>query len=380
MAKRWWLGIVVGVLMAGLTAGDAQAQWPGYGPNCSNGPPGPPCVAPPMPPWSGAGRPEYYEPVMEFEQPTWDYYVNAGWIMMTRQHLYNRPIALLETGTVDDGNAPPFDAQVSLRYSDLPLEENYGVRAACGTYSENTCFEIAGSYLAPRSSRIDWTIPGQLFVPFFNPPLGFIGNNFLWDNADIVRLEHEAQIINGEANMRCSSGPYGTGIECLVGLRYIEYRERIGIRVDDDTFSLGFDPTERAEYSSRTVNHLFGGSLGLSTHAAICEWLLIGGEMRGTWCANFAEIDIRLQRGDGFPGRRGGQDKWVFSHVYEVAGYVTVNLDPFMVRGGYHVMWFVDVAEAVGQVDMNTENTSGLGQYRGQLYWHGPSVSLEFSF
>jgi len=281
MAKRWWLGMMAVVLLGGLVPGSAQGQWPGYGPNSYAGPPGPPNVMPPMPPpWSTGGWPEYWEPPMEYEGPTWDYYVYAGWMMMTRQRPYNRAVAFQDDSTIDDGLAPPPTAPVLLRYSDVLPEANYGVRGAFGSYSEDVCYEVAGFFLAARNSRAEVVLPGELFVPFFNTPFGFIGNNFLWDNADIVRIDQWAQFINGELNVRCSTAPHGGGFEFLMGLRYCDYRERAAITTGDDPVQIAFDPTEVATYSSRSINHLMGGSLGVSTRAEICDWLLIGGAAR----------------------------------------------------------------------------------------------------
>jgi len=92
------------------------------------------------------------------------------------------------------------------------------------------------------------------------------------------------------------------------------------------------------------------------------------------------EIDIRLERLDGFVGRRGTRTAWRFSHMYEAGLFLDLEYNAWRVRGGYHVIWMLDVAEAIGQIDWDLQNGQGIGDFKGQLWWHGPSVSLELTF
>jgi hypothetical protein len=438
MATRW---IGVAFLFLGLAeSGLVQAQMPqGYpGPGMMVAPPpgsgytgaaGPfPGVAPgsPLPVGlsgipglnpgpAGAACPPAIQPItltmdgtpnaFEGEDPCCcqphGFYAAVGAMGMYRQKLTHSEIAVLDPGITlangtqiftDTGNLPPFKAQQALDMHDIPRVANWGVRATIGYQCDDFCsFELSGYYLCQSDGARTVANPARLDLPFdiFATPIGFQGDNGLWSQADVVRASLQTTLASAEANLRYRpAGGKGTGIDLLVGVRYVDYFERFGIYTGDDdltpsTFDIfgNPDPRVQALYYVNAHNRLLAGQLGFDAQVQLSHRLSLGFWTKGAWGVNFLETDIRLIRGDQFVGINTKNNQTIFSQLYESNAYFDLCLlERVHLRGGYNLLWLVDIAEAAKQVDFNLANTMGRQRHDGSVFFHGPTVELQFIF
>jgi len=355
--------------------------WPGFGPTCAlHGPPGAPGVYPPAPPNIPNGRPglpEYWEdPVGSYDK--YDYYLSVGWLGLKRQDNPRRPLLVRDPVTSDDDRPPPADSPV-IATTRIPTPDfQSGVRWSFGLADRDTAWEFAGFVLPDHTSHATLTVPGQISGLFVNPPAGFEN---LFDNADRVRFSFRHQLYNLEGNYHWASSPSGAGFDYLVGVRYLDLQERYAMQVEDNSIQVGPDPAETATYSTRTHNHLIGGSLGLGARMPIVDWFGVSWFVRGSWFANRADVDVELLRQDGLLGTRGSSSSWRFSHMYEIQVSAELYFGDFCrIKGGYNLLWLLDVAEAANQVSLDLSNPRGNRSFGGDIFYHGPSVEVEFNF
>ena len=66
--------------------------------------------------------------------------------------------------------------------------------------------EVSGFYIPYQGTTRTIADPGKLDLNFINPPVGFEGDNGLWLQADVVRVQELFSLINGEVNFRVRSG------------------------------------------------------------------------------------------------------------------------------------------------------------------------------
>ncbi|MER3416681.1 MAG: hypothetical protein C4297_10790 [Gemmataceae bacterium] len=370
-------------------------RYPGYGPGGQSPPQGsavfpqmlpgqafPPAVMPPpYPPGydPDAGGCEYWQSP-ECQQAPLFYFAQVGWLGLKRQRLGHGAVAVVDPTGVDDGIFPGSGARLAADFHHLDPSLHGAIRAAIGVASDDVALEATGFYLPEQDTGINWVVPGRLTSFFFNIPLGFEGNNFLWDNADAILLQLRTTMANGEINLRWSTGQAGQGLELLIGARYLDVQERLNLRTEDDTIAIGFDPALVATYTSRVHNRLLGGQIGLASRAEILSWLGLAWELKAGWFWNNVDYDVALVRGDGLLGREGGRSSDRFSHIYEAGLFLDAYRGVFRVRAGYQLMWLVGVAEAVDQIDFNLDHFRGAGRFNGSILYHGPTVYLDITF
>jgi hypothetical protein len=355
--------------------------WPGFGPTSAPaGPPGAPGVYPPAPPNIPNGRPglpEYWEePLGSYGK--YDYYLGVGWFGLKRQRNDRQDLFVRDPVSSDDNRPPPPDAPViaTTRIPDPNFQS--GVRWTFGLVEDAAAWEFAGFVLPDHTTNVTLTNPGRISGLFFNPPTGFEN---IFDNADRVRFSFRHQLYNLEGNYHWASSPSGAGFDYLVGVRYVDLQERYALLVEDNSIQVGPDPAETATYSTRTHNHMIGGSLGLGARMPILEWFGVSWFLRGSWFANRADIEVELVRQDGLLGTRGSSSTWRFSHMYEINVAAELYLGTFCrIKGGYNLLWLLDVAEAANQVSLDLSNPRGRRSFGGDIFYHGPSVEVEFNF
>ena len=67
--------------------------------------------------------------------------------------------------------------------------------------------------------------------------------------------------------------------------------------------------------------------------------------------------------------------------LYELNGFVDFHLlERVRLRLGYNAMWFVHMANVTDQYDFNLQNTNGLNNQSGSVFFHGPMAELQFFF
>src|SRR5947209_18527408 len=96
---------------------------------------------------------------------------------------------------------------------------------------------------------------------------------------------------------------------------------------------------------------------------------------------NLLDRQVSLTRGDGVSGFRTQENLQRFAHAYEMAFNADVSLlECAHLRVGYNFFWLVDIATAVGQIDYDLSHTSGRRNSSDSVFYHGPSIELQFVF
>jgi hypothetical protein len=317
----------------------------------------------------------------DIDDDCWHWLLNGQYIHYTRARLKSHVFAARDNNVgFDDGLAARNAAPVGT-FGDLRMDDEPAWRASVGLYRDGFVVELAGFQLPRSQSELTLQDQGRLTSFFFNPPLGFEGTNpQLWDNADIIRVNFSQSIYGFEANTRWIAIKDGAQLDCLLGIRYMDLSERLAVFTDDDSLQFAPDPLSEATYVTRARNHLLGLQAGLSMHQALCGPLAMSWDVKGAWCANMANIDVNLTRGDGFLGFNNGETKYSFAQVYEAGGYMELQGSFWRVRGGYQLMLATGIATAENQLDFNLLHTSGRPHVRGTTLYYGPTVSVEVFF
>jgi hypothetical protein len=313
-------------------------------------------------------------------------YFGAGFMGLRRQGLGHGVIAVLDPGNgVDTGIPPAPTAPPLLRFADVSPDFNWGVKATLGYRCGADAIEATGYYLGQTTTANQVALPGRIDLPFsaFNPPLGFTGNNGLWLQADLVRIEQQTRVVNGEVNYRCG---YCPNFDWLVGIRYLDLQEGFSISTSDDDLvlaSMGLPPNpfNSALYTISTHNRIVAPQLGLSWEQLLFDWLSVTLEGKGAWGANFFSSDHMLIRFDGFQGPSSHRATTLFSQVYDVSLFANLMCgEHIRVRAGYQTLWVVGVPVASQQVSFDPNNPLGRRSDHGSVFFHGPAVEIQFAF
>jgi hypothetical protein len=413
--KRWWSGAALAILGAAGPA-FAQGTYPGMfgAPNpIAQGPhpgmfgapnpmyqqaafandPGPVtgpqfCAQPGPPPdlpfsLPNDGSPNAFSADDAGCHPNDACYLYVGWMALQRDTLGNGIVAVQDTASqrIDTGIGPAANAPPILRFGDLPIDYAHGVRATVGIREDCHAFELSGFYIGRQESSFTVADRGQLALPFaaFPSPLGFQGDNFLWLQADQVRLSLETALSSGEANYRYAHCP---GLELLAGVRYLGVDERVSILTDDDGLTVSpVNQTQIADYSVRAHSRIVAMQAGFEYEHPIISHVTVGFSGKGAWGVNFMDINTVLRRGDGFFGPSARNTSTVFSHVYETSLWGTVLItEQCRIRAGYQCLWAVNVPEAVGQINFDPTRPNVILNPHGSIFYHGPMVELQFKF
>ncbi|HLN31801.1 MAG TPA: BBP7 family outer membrane beta-barrel protein [Gemmataceae bacterium] len=327
----------------------------------------------------------------DYEPGTW--YSSLGFLGLQRQKLGNSVAALQDTasGGIDTGNPPPAGAPVAANFNDISPRFNYGTRVTVGYHWDTSAIEASGFYMSQSTASRTYANPGRLDTFFnvngnpLNAPLGFEGDNGMWLQDDILRLQFNTAMGSGEVNYRWWLGK-DSDFSWSIGVRFLDLYERLGFYAgDDDLTVFGSngkpDPVLQATYTTTTQNRLVAPQLGLEWDKAINTWLAFTLTAKGAWGANFLDVNTLLQRGDGLVGFAGGRSQTIFSQMYEGGAFLDFYLmDNARLRAGYNLMWIVDVAEAVDQIDYNLANQNGRTNNHGSVFYHGPSVEFQVVF
>ena len=314
-------------------------------------------------------------------------YGSIGYLGMQRQRLGNGAAAVLDTtsGGARVGTPPAPDAPEIANFHDIQMNWNSGVRATVGYHCDNQAFELSGFYLFQGDSSKSYADPGRL-DSFFNvnsnlqlAPPGFAGDHGQWLQADVMRLDLQTSLGSAEANYRCWLGA-NADLSWLIGVRYLYVFERFNFYTGDTDLTAP-NPTTQATYSVTTHNELLAPQLGIEWNHAINCWLAFTMTAKGASGANFLTVDVNLRRGDGLVGPSGGRSQTLFSQLYETGFFLDFHLtDCARLRAGYNLMWVVDVAEALGQLDYDLSHISGATKNNQTIFYQGPSLELQFMF
>lgn len=323
--------------------------------------------------------------------PDHGFYTYIGALGLQRKRMGHGVIAVQDPNNVDSG-IPPAPRPI------LPVEQTFnyvnpsltwGVAATIGCYFEGSALEFSGFFLPESRSLYETLDPGRIDVLFFNPPVGFQGNNGLWLQADRLRTTLLTQLANGEANFRLwmdDNEMLVTWPELIIGLRYFDSQETLEIFTDDEGASFvdrngNPDPRRQATYSVRAHNRLIAPQLGFLWRHDLFMCLNCYFGVKGAWGVNFSEVDVKLQRGDGLIGFDTSRSHTMFSQLYEIG--VGLEFRPWecvRIRGGYSMLWLLQAPEAVGQVNFDLTATKGRRKDNGNTFYGGPLVDLQLQF
>jgi hypothetical protein len=315
--------------------------------------------------------------------------VNIGALGLIRQSLNGKTLGFLDPGIVlngqlvhiDTGLLPPAGSPEGVNAKDVGVHMHGGVQASMLFREGDQAFEIAGWYLPRGSSSQTITAPGQLDLGFgfFPLPLGFQPDNNLFLQADRTVLTLETTMYSGEANYRFNSAK---NFEWIVGVRYLDYQERYGIFVDDDSLVTGvFNPNLAATYTARLHNRLTAAQLGFETEQVITSRIGVGAWGKAAWGANFLDVDTLLQRADGFLGPHLHHSDIHFGHMYEFGVFADFLIfEQCKIRAGYRGMFLVDVGQAPGQINFNLGAQTIDFNGNSSIFFHGPMLEVQFVF
>ncbi len=316
-------------------------------------------------------------------------YFSVGAEMLQRQNLATGGvIAVLDPSgsRIDTGIPPPANSTPIQSLSDIDPHYNAGPRATIGyLFNGNQAVEVGGFYIFQNNPTAAVANPGRVDLPFFNPPLGFEGDNGLWLQADRTTTTFSSVLWTLEANYRYTDAAV-TGAELIAGVRYLDLDERLSNFTDDDGISFPLvtgrpDPTREALYQVRTQNRLIAPQLGFEWQKELFKWLDLGVSAKGAWGADFVTLDRSLARGDGFVGFVGNRSETQFAQMYQVNAFVDFNiLERLKLRMGYDMVWFLNMANASDQIDFNLQDANSILNRNGSIFFQGPMAELQFLF
>lgn len=312
-------------------------------------------------------------------------YFDIGGIALQHEGPGHLPIAIFDSSRIDNGNPIPRHAPLAQDLHSIGLDFAGGPRATLGYHWDSGDVEVSGFYLPRNTAHVENRLPGQLDALFYNPPLGFEGDNGLWLQADIVRSSLRTELASGEATINWWNNCYGN-FELGGGVRYIDEVERLNIFTDDDGLTVrdvngNPDPRRQANYLVRTHNRIVGPQINGQLTGNLCPWLNITMNAKACVGANFLDSKLKLERGDGFVGFSNERERTIISQVYETGLYLDwCFCDGLHLRTGYAAMWLVDVAVSQDQVDYNLKNTLGRVKDNGSIFYQGPVVEFQLFF
>jgi hypothetical protein len=397
--KKWY--VTVALLAGWLSlAGTASAQIPtqlgaaripeplpcGPTPPQPNLVPGPidPSATPPVPESGTEFRADHTSAFQCEEFSRDDHcFFNVGSEGWMRQKLGSLNVVSVDPGNIKNGVVSPGTVPFQT-LNDISQDWNFGVRASAGYVWQNETLEFTGFWIPQSSVDSTASMPGQLDLPFANPPLGFEGDNGMWTHADRVETTFKQNMFGGEINYRYNDAAIVDG-ELILGVRYFQLKESLGIFTGDDDLTFptpnGPDPTRQATYQTQTVNQIIAPQIGFEIGKKCTDYFTLGITGKAAAGVNFIDINNTLTRGDGFVGFNYNRHELNFSQIYETGAFIDFNiLERLRLRMGYNAMFLVGVAPAADQVDFNLEVPGGNNQIHSTIFYHGPMAEFQFLF
>ena len=379
-----YLGAAPGSPM--MSSGYAQAPVP---PPPGTAPVDPNLLPPPRP-LPGAGG--MTEPRVDMNQPAEGgsgsrWILSADFYTLMRARMNHEALAIKDLVLVEAPDpVPPGLDGMPLAIDAHNLNNNlmYGVRGGIQClFAEHNSVEWTVSWIPQHTDHSRFVMPGQL-TSFFTGPetilLGFEGDNGLWDHADQMDFNLTTTIFNTEFNYRGYGGVGKWEFNYLLGLRYLNIREKLAWTTDDDGIVFGADPLFTATYTVRARNSIIAPQIGGGLQCTVCDWFALSGDVKLGFGENNASYVIELQRGDGFSAPSGGMHKDHFAEVFEGALSADFSGTWWRVRLGYNFLAAHGVATGINQIDFNLDNRNGAGKFDGTLFYHGPFASLNIVF
>lgn len=351
--------------------------------------PGPidPAATPPVP-VAGTEYPADHPSAFQCEEfPSDDHwYVHSGAVGLLRQKLGNQPIAAIDPVNLKNGIVSGSGVTTIQNLTDVGQDWNFGPKLTVGYLWQNQGIEVTGFWIPLYHNSTYTEAPGQLDLPFFNPPIGFEGDNGLWTHADNVVTTFRSSMAGGEINYRYTDAAI-TDAELILGVRYLSLYEALGIFTGDDDFTFRDvngrpDPVRQATYQTQTHNNIVAPQIGFEWGHTASQYFTLGITGKAALGVDFVDEHNTLTRGDGFKGFDFKRHLTVpASQIYEAGAFLDFNiLERMRLRVGYNAMFLVNVAPASDQVDFNLANPSGRNEVHSTIFYHGPMAELQILF
>ncbi len=318
-------------------------------------------------------------------------YGSIGGMGMVRFHPGTLPIAQSEQPfNLKNGFIPPGRLPEELDLKDLHPSMQFAPRATVGYLCGDEAIELSGFYQHPQDNTRVATDAGALLVPYFTPsgafPLGFQGDNGLWNHADLAQVSYQTSVGSAELNYRKWDIAV-TGMELILGVRYFYTRENLSQFTNDNAFAVNAfgasNPALAATYSVITQNNILGPQIG-AEYSFPCTipcmgWIWFTGMAKAMAGPNWIQRQWRLTRGDGLAGFNVTKNDVKFSQVYEVNASVDFHiLERLRLRVGYMALWSSRVSEPAEQFDYNLADQGSRRTDSSTAFWHGPIAELQF--
>jgi hypothetical protein len=302
-------------------------------------------------------------------------YFHIGPVALQRQVIGHGTIAFFDPQGTQTGQAI-FQSPV-LSFQDLTQPMRWGIGGTFGYFWNGQSIEGSGFLLFNNSKSKTLTATNGLDLPFVNPPAGFGGNNgFLFLQNNSVQYSFRSNLASAEINYRYSSQAVREA-ELIMGVRYIDQREQIGLSTNQDGQSV-----DQALYQIWTRNHMILPQIGFEYNHELGKYFTFGAVAKTGLGPNLAQIRTRLTRGDGLLGFD-FQSTGVtyFSQSYDLGAFVDFNvLERCHLRFGYNALWLVGAALAVDQFNFDLSTTGNANSKNGTVFYHGPSMEFQFFF
>jgi hypothetical protein len=317
-------------------------------------------------------------------------YLHLGGLGFQRIRPQHGSVAVIDTNNptnLDTGARPLAERFLvnELDFHDLSPDMGAGVTATVGYLWGGNALELSGFYIFSHHSDTGISFPGRLDLPFTNPPLGFEGDNGMWLQADRVHLQLREEMGTAEFNYRYSNVGISSA-ELILGVRYTDLQETLGIFTDDDGLTIqdingNPDPNRQALYRVAVHNRILAPQLGFEWHTNLCRYVDFTYMGKAAWGVDNAGIHSTLTRGDGLVGQDFSKYHTFFSHQYQGGFYLDFWLfERGRVRAGYNLLLMANVADAAGQVNYDLAHQGSQGIHTGTIFYHGPLVEFEMLF
>lgn len=405
---RWWTKTALTLMCLGFaTAAPAQYLMPTsaptpapeplpYAPAQGSPAPGPGPMAPPTAPMPGAQQDSplslpgditngFYDP--RRGEPSFaelpGCYINFGPIALTRARPQHRDVAYFDPTSNENARTIPPGATPILDFHKLRPSMTLGMTATVGYHWEDEALELTGFFIPDSVTRVQRNIPGQLDVPFVNAPIGFLPFNNPFTHADIVRLRLQSSLSSAELNGRYFSDWFPTW-EWIVGVRYLDFRERVNIFTGDDLLQpVPLNPLQVATYTTVAHNHIIGGQFGFECSKMCCDFLGFGMQNKNLFGANFIDREAKLIRGDGatIVGNNSGNGNTVFASALDFLFFMDFYfMERGRLRAGYNYLEIIGVARSTNQVNFDLSGQQPQNSSWSSILYQGPVIELQFLF
>jgi len=322
------------------------------------------------------------------------YYFHIGSQALQRQNPGHQVIVFQDsadtTGGLKLGFVPPPQNVVPVQdLNNITPTMNFGVKGTIGYLMEEKgcAIELSGFYIPKETKTIGIDNPGRLDSFFFNPPLGFEGDNGLFLQSVRIRTALATSISGAELNYRTFNKAFGGCIEPIFGVRYINLHENFSIFTGDDDLTFVQangtpDPTRQATYATRVNTNIVAPQFGVELYRGFFKDIFaVGLYAKAAPGVSFNDIAINFTRGDGLVGLAGTRHRTNFSQVYEAGIYFDAYLlERLRLRAGYTALWLVDVPLATDQLSFDLSQPAGNQKNVGNVFFHGPSIEFQFLF